>query len=68
MRLDQFLDQLKDLPPDTRVCVAEIDEAFAINIASVEIIDNAHVTSDEPSGQETVELGAGDDRVVVIRW
>ncbi|WP_274426820.1 sugar phosphorylase [Chelativorans sp. YIM 93263] len=68
MTVGEVLEQLKDLPPDTLLCVAEIDEAFAVNVASVEIVEDAKAQSRQASGREAVELGHGDDQVVVIRW
>ena len=66
--LRDLLKQVENLPPDTRVCVAEIDEAFAANIARVEIIEGARVQSRVADGVEAVELANGSERVVVIRW
>jgi hypothetical protein len=68
MTIRELLDQIKDLPAETLVCAAEIDEAFGVNIASVEIVDDARVESTEPDGAEAVEFGNGGDKVVVIRW
>jgi hypothetical protein len=59
---------VKDLPPDTLVCAAETDEAFAANIAGVETVENARIESRKPDGTEAVELANGNDKVVVIRW
>lgn len=68
MKVRELMDRLKDLPPDTRLCVAEIDEAFAINAATVEIVEDARAYNEEASGREAVELGNGNDKVAVIRW
>ncbi|MER9944092.1 sugar phosphorylase [Mesorhizobium sp. M0092] len=68
MKLRELLDRVKDLPPDTLVCVAEIDEAFGVNVAVVESIDDAKIKGRKPEGTEAVELGNGTEKVVVIRW
>ncbi len=66
--LREFLKKVENLPPDTLVCVAEVDEAFAANVAEVEIIDDARPQNQKAEGTEAVELGNGSERVVVIRW
>jgi hypothetical protein len=66
--LREFLKKVENLPPDTLLCVAEVDEAFAANVAEVEIVDNARPNDDEIDGVEAVELGNGKQKVVVIRW
>ena len=68
MKLSELLAKVKDLPPDTLVCVAEVDEAFAIHIDSVEVIDSARAQSQKADGTEAVELANGKERAVVIRW
>lgn len=68
MRLRDFLDQVRDLPPDTLLCVAEVDEAFAMNVASVEHLDTATTRHREADGTEAVNLTGGSDKVLVIRW
>ena len=35
MTLRELMEQIKDLPPDTLVCAAEVDEAFGANVAGV---------------------------------
>lgn len=65
MTVGELLDRLNDLPSDTLVCAAEIDEAFGINIAAV---DSATIESRKPNGVEGIELGNSSDTVVVIRW
>ena len=68
MTLRELMEQIKDLPPDTLVCAAEVDEAFGANVAGVEVLDDARVESKKPDGTESIELANGRDRVVVIRW
>jgi hypothetical protein len=68
MTLGEFLSQVKDLPPETLLCVAEVDEAFAANIAAIEPVENAKAQSKKADGTETVELANGNEKAVVIRW
>jgi hypothetical protein len=68
LTLQEFLKQVENLPPDTLVCVAEVDEAFAANVAEVEIVEDAKAQNRKAEGAEAVELGNGSQRVVVIRW
>ncbi|MCB5177675.1 MULTISPECIES: sugar phosphorylase [Microvirga] len=66
--LREFLKKVENLPPETLVCVAEVDEAFAANVAQVEIVEDARTQSRKADGTETVELANGSEKVVVIRW
>ena len=66
--LREFLKQVENLPPDTLLCVAEVDEAFAANVVEVEIVENAKAQNTKAEGVEAVELANGSQRVVVIRW
>ncbi len=68
MKLGDFLKQVEGLPPETILCVAEIDEAFGSEIASIDVIDNARQRSPDAADMEAVELGNGDQKAVVIRW
>ena len=68
LTLREFLKQVENLPPDTLVCVAEVDEAFAANVVEVEIVEDAKAQNRKAEGAEAVELGNGSQRVVVIRW
>jgi hypothetical protein len=66
--LREFLKKVENLPPDTLLCVAEVDEAFAANVAQVEVVENANAQSKSADGTEAVELANGSQKVVVIRW
>ena len=68
MKLRDFLDRVKDLPADTVLCTAEIDEAFAMNVADVEFVENARMRGRQADGTEAVEIGNGTEKVIVIRW
>lgn len=66
--LRDFLKKVENLPPDTLLCVAEVDEAFATHVEEFEIIENAKQQNKRSEGLEAVELGNGNQTVVVIRW
>ena len=68
MKLGDFLKKVSDLPPDTILCVAEVDEAFGSEIAEVEILDNARQRSPDAADQEAIELANGAQKAVVLRW
>ena len=68
MTLRELLEKVKDLPPETLVCAAEVDEAFGANVAGIDIVDNAAIGSRKADGRESVELGNGRDKALVIRW
>ncbi|RBP14040.1 hypothetical protein DFR50_11064 [Roseiarcus fermentans] len=68
MTLAELFEAVKDLPPETPVCVAEIDEAAGANVDGVEVVRDAKLESDAADATEAVEFGAGADTVVVLRW
>lgn len=68
LRVGELLERVKGLPPDTIVCVAELDEAFAASVAQLEVVEDAKAGRSDAEAMEAVELGHGKDRVVVLRW
>jgi hypothetical protein len=66
--LGEFLKKVENLPSDTLICVAEVDEAFAANVEEIEIVENAKAQKQKARGTEAVELSNGSQKVVVIRW
>lgn len=66
--VSQLLERIRDLPPDTPVCIAELEEAFANNVASIEVIPQANIQRNEADAGEAVDLEHGRDTVVVLRW
>ena len=68
MKVRDILEKLQDASPDALVCVAELGEAFAANIARVEQVDTGRSHSRFADGREAVELDNGNEPVVVIRW
>lgn len=68
LTIEKLIDRLKDLPPETAVFIAERDEAFASEVADVEIVSHARVRQSDADASEAVELSNGGDTVVVLRW
>jgi uncharacterized small protein (DUF1192 family) len=66
--LRDFLKIAENLPPDTLLCVAEVDEAFAAHVEEIEIVENAKEQNRKVDSTEAVELGNGKQKVLVIRW
>jgi hypothetical protein len=66
--LREFLKKVENLPPNTLLCVAEVYEAFAANVAQIEVVENMNAQSKRADGTEAVELANGSQKVVVIRW
>jgi hypothetical protein len=66
--LRDFLKKVENLPPDTLICVAEVDEAFAAHVEELEIVENAKKPNRKSESLEAVELGNGNQTVLVIRW
>jgi hypothetical protein len=67
MTLGDFLERVKGLPPDATLCTAELDEAYAFNIAAVEIVEDARVESRTAEGKEAIELANGETMAIVLR-
>ena len=68
MTLGDFLEQVKDLPSETLLCVAEVHEAFAMHVAGIEHVPNGNAQSRHADGREAVELANGKEHVLVLRW
>ena len=68
MTLREFLDRVKGVPEGAVLCIAEVDEAFAANVAQVETIDSARAERGDAADTEAIELANGKDSVVVLRW
>lgn len=66
--LRDFLKIAQNLPPDTLLCVAEVDEAFAAHVEEFEIVEDAKPQNKKSDSTEAVELGNGKQTVLVIRW
>ena len=68
MTLSELFERVKDLPPETPVCVAEEDEAAGMNVAGVEVVREAETTERRDGRSGGGRDRAGEDTVVVIRW
>ena len=68
MKVRELLNKLKEMSPDALVCVAELDEAFAANVAELELVRSARAINQEADGREAVDLSNGNEEALVIRW
>ena len=68
MKLADFLKKIEGLDPNTVLCVAEVDEAFGLEVADVEIVSNARQRIPDAADQENVDLANGSETVIVVRW
>jgi hypothetical protein len=66
--LREFLDLVRGAPEDAVICIAEVDEAFAADLAQVEIIDDAKTRRADAASTEAIELANGKDTAIVLRW
>ena len=68
MNLGEFRKQTKDLGDNVVLAIAEIDEAAAINIREVEIVEDAAVRDRKAEGKEAIDLDGGKQTTVVLRY
>jgi hypothetical protein len=68
VKVRELVEKLKDLPQDAPIFVAEVDEAFAADIISVDLVENARTGMRKDNRPEAVELAEGNEKVIVIRW
>ena len=68
MKLGDFRKKTKDLGDDVVISIAEVDEAAAINIREIEIVDEAAVRDRKAEGQEAIDLDGGKQKAVVLRY
>ena len=68
MKLGEFRKHTKDLDDNVVLAVAETDEMGAMNIAEVEIVEDAKIRDSKASGHEAVDLGEGKQKAVVLRF
>ncbi len=68
MKLGDFRKATKDLGDDVILSIAEVDEAAAMNIREVEIVDEASVLDRKAEGQEAIDLDGGKQKAVVLRY
>ena len=68
MKLGDFRKQTKDLGDDVILAIAEVDEVAAMNVTTVDVIDDANVRDRKAEGQEAVDLSGGSQKAIVLRF
>ena len=68
MKLGDFRKQTKDLADSVTISIAEVDQAAAMNVTSVDIVDDAAVKDKKAEGQEAIDLGGGKQQTIVLRY
>ncbi len=68
MKLGDFRQKTKDLGDEVILAIAEVDEAAAMHVTTVEIVDGAKVTDSKAEAQEAVDLTGGKQKAVVLRF
>ena len=68
MKLGDFRKQPKDLKDDVIRSIAEVDEAAAMNIKEIEIVEEAAVHDRKAEGKEAIDLDGGRQKTIVLRY
>ena len=68
MKLGDFRKHTKDLPDSVVMSIAEVDQAAAMNVTSVDIVDDAVVKEKKAEGQEAIDLDGGKQQTIVLRY
>ncbi len=68
MKLGDFRKKTKDLDDGVILAIAEVDEAAAMNIRDVEIVEDASVQDRRAEGKEAIDLDGGKQKAVVLRY
>ena len=68
MKLGNFRKQTKDLPDGVTISIAEVDQAAAMNVTSVDIVDGATIKDKKAEGQEAIDLDGGKQQAIVLRY
>ncbi len=68
MKLGDFRKQTKDLGDNVILAIAEVDEAAAMNIKEIEVVDDSTVRDRKAEGQEAIDLDGGKQKTVVLRY
>ena len=50
------------------VSIAEVDQAAAMNITAVDIVEDASVHDKKADGQEAIDLDGGKQKTIVLRY
>ncbi len=68
MKLGDFRKHTKDLPDNVVISIAEVDQAAAMNVTSVDIVDDAAIKDKKADGQEAIDLDGGKQQTIVLRY
>lgn len=68
MKLGDFRKHTKDLPDSVTISIAEVDQAAAMNVTSVDIVDDASIKDKKADGQEAIDLDGGKQQTIVLRY
>ncbi len=68
MKLGDFRKQTKDLADAVVISIAEVDQAAAMNVTAVEIVEDASVHGHKAEGQEAIDLDGGKQTTIVLRY
>ncbi len=68
MKLGDFRKHTKDLPDGVIISIAEVDQAAAMNVTSVDIVDDAAIKDKKADGQEAIDLDGGKQQTIVLRY
>ena len=68
MKLGDFRKQTKDLDDGVIVAIAEVDEAAAMNVKNLEVVEDAVVRDTKAEGKEAIDLDGGKQTTLVLRY
>ena len=68
MKLGDFRKQTKDLGDNVVISIAEVDQAAAMNITAIDIVEDAAVNDKKAEGQEAIDLDGGKQTTIVMRY
>lgn len=68
MKLGEFRQKTKDLGDEVILSIAEVDEAAAMHVTAVDIVDSAKVMPAKAEAQEAVDLTGGKEKAVILRY
>lgn len=68
MKLGDFRKQTKDLADDVVLAIAEVDEAAAMNVKEVEVVEDSAVRDRKAEGKEAIDLDGGKQTTLVLRY
>ncbi len=68
MKLGDFRKHTKDLSDSVIISIAEVDQAAAMNVTSVDIVEDATIKDKKADGQEAIDLDGGKQQTIVLRY